>query len=66
MWLQSLVVFVVVACCVVFVARSLWRKVAGRSDGCGGCGGCNKPAQKGCAFPYDGEYANDKPGSTAQ
>lgn len=51
MWLQSLVVFVVVACCVVFVVRSLWRKLAGTSDGCGSCSGCNKPTPKGCAQP---------------
>jgi hypothetical protein len=54
MWIQSVVVFVVVACCAVVVARTLWRKVANTSaGGCGGCGGCDKTnlaSPKGCSF----------------
>lgn len=51
MWLQSLIVFIVVACCAAFVVRSMLRKVVGTSGGCGGCGGCDKSTQKGCAQP---------------
>ena len=51
MWLQSLVVFAVVACCAVVVARSLLLRVAGKSDGCSGCGGCSQKGPQVCAQP---------------
>jgi len=51
MWFQSLVVFAVVACCAVVVARGLLRRVKGTSDGCSGCGGCSPKGPKACAQP---------------
>jgi hypothetical protein len=51
MGFQSMVVFVVVACCAVFVARGLMRRVAGTSEGCSGCGGCSQKSPKTCAQP---------------
>lgn len=51
MWMQSLVVFAVVACCAVFVVRSLLHRVAGTSDGCSGCGGCSQKSEKACTQP---------------
>lgn len=51
MWLQTLVVFAVVACSAVFVARNVLRKIAGKSDGCSGCSGCAQNSPKACAQP---------------
>jgi hypothetical protein len=51
MWFQSLVVFGVVACCAVVVARSLLLRVTGTSDGCSGCGGCSQKSEKACVQP---------------
>ena len=51
MWFQYAIVFAVVACSAVFVARSLLRRVAGKSGACSGCGGCAQTTKKACLQP---------------
>ena len=48
MWFQALIVFGVVACCVVYLIRSLLLRVSGTSNGCSGCGGCSQNRPKVC------------------
>jgi hypothetical protein len=46
MWIQTLVVFLVVAACASYVVRTLLGKLRPTASACGGCdGGCCGPAK---------------------